>query len=76
MVGQGMGAWTLASFAPQGLTGMNVWIVLGVLALVLLGLSLMLMLVTRYKRCPSNRVLDRRGRPPVAPTSGLDDVSL
>jgi flotillin len=35
----------------------NIWVVLGVIAILFLGLSLMLMLVTRYRRCPSNRVL-------------------
>src|SRR5882672_8665533 len=35
----------------------DLWILVGVVAVVLFVLSLLLMLVTRYKRCPSNRIL-------------------
>ena len=50
---------SLALFAPlqTPATPQALWILVGVVAVVLFILSLILMLVTRYKRCPSNRVL-------------------
>jgi flotillin len=52
----------LLSLAPlarlqQSASAQDLWILIGVIAVVLFTLSLLLMLVTRYKRCPSNRVL-------------------
>jgi flotillin len=54
-----MNLFAALALAPQGANPLegNIWVVLGVLALLFLGLSLMLMLVTRYRRCPSNKVL-------------------
>src|SRR5262245_33777547 len=41
----------------QGSALNNPILVIGILAVLLFGLSFILMLVTRYRRCPSNRVL-------------------
>jgi len=40
----------------------NTWIVIGVILFLLFALSFGLMLITRYRRCPSNRVLVIYGR--------------
>jgi flotillin len=43
--------------APQGLADAVPWGALGLLAILLFGVSLGLLIVARYKRCPSNRIL-------------------
>ncbi len=42
---------------PKSLEGTSFWILVGVVAVILFALSLGLMLMTRYKRCPSNKIL-------------------
>ncbi len=42
---------------PEIVEGTSFWVLIGVVAVLLFALSLGLMLMTRYKRCPSNKIL-------------------
>jgi flotillin len=42
---------------PRSLEDTSFWVLIGIVAVILFALSLGLMLMTRYKRCPSNKIL-------------------